>query len=41
MNKQKGFTLVELVTVLFVGVVGIGIGGGLLYTAIHFIAKFW
>ena len=39
-NKQKGFTLVELMTVL-VFLVFVVIGGGLLYTAFHFITKFW
>lgn len=40
MNKQKGFTLVELIFCV-VFVVCVVIGCGMLYVAGHFIAKFW
>lgn len=40
MNKQKGFTAIELVVCL-VAVLGIGIMGTIAYVAIHFISKFW
>lgn len=37
MNKQKGFTLTELLAVLLFGVAV----GGISYVLIHFISKFW
>lgn len=37
MKKQKGFTLFELLFVLFI----LALAGGALYVVIHFIAKFW
>lgn len=40
MNKQKGFTLVELMIVVACVVVVLVAGGGL-YVAAHFIGKFW
>ncbi len=39
-NNNKGFTIFELVTVLF-GVIGAAVMVGLLYVAIHFISKIW
>lgn len=40
MNKQKGFTLVELLAVVW-GVFCVGVIIGLGYVAVHFISKFW
>lgn len=41
MNKQKGFTLVELFVVLgFFGIV-VPLIGGSIWVAIHFISKYW
>ena len=41
MKSQKGFTLVELLVTIVVGFITLGVGGGLLYVAGHFIIKFW
>lgn len=40
MTSRKGYTIVELILGIF-GIAVIAIGGGLLYTAFHFIVKFW
>lgn len=40
MNKQKGYTLVELIVTVFV-LIGLGLVGFGGYIAWHFIAKFW
>jgi heme/copper-type cytochrome/quinol oxidase subunit 2 len=40
MNKQTGFTAIELMIVL-AGVTTLAIGVFLLYAAFHFLAKFW
>lgn len=40
MNKQKGFTLTELIT-CFIGLAGLGLIVFALYAAIHFLLKFW
>jgi prepilin-type N-terminal cleavage/methylation domain-containing protein len=40
LKKQKGFTVVELVIVIFCGSVGALLGLGV-YAAVHFIIKCW
>jgi prepilin-type N-terminal cleavage/methylation domain-containing protein len=37
MNTQKGFTLIELITVIGL----LSLIGGIGYVVIHFISKFW
>jgi type II secretory pathway pseudopilin PulG len=40
MKNQTGFTLVELMVVIWFVLIVIAVGGGL-YVAHHFISKFW
>lgn len=40
MNKQNGYTLVELLMVIWF-LVCVCIGGALLYVLWHFVSKFW
>jgi len=40
MNKQTGYTLTELITVVFAFGIIVLVGFGL-YAAVHFIAKLW
>jgi prepilin-type N-terminal cleavage/methylation domain-containing protein len=40
MKYQKGFTIIELLVVMST-VLALSVTGVLIYTAIHFVAKFW
>ena len=40
MKNKRGYTLVELLIVIFMGIIALGICG-LIYAAIHFIIKAW
>jgi prepilin-type N-terminal cleavage/methylation domain-containing protein len=40
MRRQKGFTLVELMVVVTIGVVVVATGATI-YILCHFLAKFW
>ena len=39
-KNQKGFTLIELAVCCF-GLVGVCVVIGVIYTAVHFAAKYW
>ncbi len=40
MKNQSGYTIVELITVIFM-LAFLGLCGWLLYAGVHFILKFW
>jgi prepilin-type N-terminal cleavage/methylation domain-containing protein len=40
MNKQRGFTLAEVMMVI-IGLAWLGVVCGVIYAVFHFLSKFW